>query len=269
MAKKVFYFPHDANARNDEKILAVRMKYGIEGYGIYFTLIEKLLESTGYTLLKDYNTIAFELRVSADKVKSIIEDFGLFEFTECRKNFYSKSLINRMNPLEEIRDKRREAGKKGAEKRWETKQNIANAIKSDSKPIANAIQKNSRVEYSIVDTKEILSKESTKKEELEAKKEDQRKKLAAAKAATLKRKEEFYEMLVPYVERYGKDMIRSFYEYWTETNRTGTKMKFELQKTWNLALRLGTWHNREPIYGKTTNKNNGEDSIGTGLNIVG
>ncbi len=117
MAKKTFYFPHDANARNDEKILAVRMKYGIEGYGIYFTLIEKLLESTEYTLLKDYNTIAFELRVGAEKVKSIVEEFGLFQFTECGKLFYSESLKNRMDPLEELREKRREAGRKGAEKR--------------------------------------------------------------------------------------------------------------------------------------------------------
>lgn len=252
MAKKTFYFPHDANARNDEKLLAVRMKYGMEGYGIYFTLIEKLLESTEYTLLKDYNTIAFELRVGADKVKSIVEDFGLFQFTDCGKLFYSESLKSRMDPLEEIRDKRREAGKKGAEKRWETKQKMANAINNDSKAMANAIEKNGRVEYSKVNTKEILSNESMKKSEtLEARREEQRKKLDAAKAATRKRKDDFYKTLIPYVERYGKEMTRAFYDYWTEPNRSGSKMKFELQKTWDLALRLGTWANREPIYGKT------------------
>ena len=263
MAKKTFYFPHDANARNDEKILAVRMKYGMEGYGIYFTLIEKLLESTDYILLKDYNTIAFELRVGAEKVKSIVEDFGLFQFTECGKLFYSESLKSRMDPLEEIRDKRREAGKKGAEKRWKTKQKMANAIKEDSKAMANATEKNGRVEYSKVNTKEILSNESIKKEEsLEARKAEQRKKLIAAKAATSKRQKEFYNSLRPYVERYGKDMIRAFYDYWTEPNRSCSKMKFELQKTWDLALRLGTWNNREPIYGKT------KETIQAGPTIV-
>ena len=263
MAKKTFYFPHDANARNDEKILAVRMKYGMEGYGIYFTLIEKLLESTDYILLKDYNTIAFELRVGAEKVKSIVEDFGLFQFTECGKLFYSESLKSRMDPLEEIRDKRREAGKKGAEKRWKTKQKMANAIKEDSKAMANATAKNGRVEYSKVNTKEILSSESIKKaESLEARKAEQRKKLIAAKAATSKRQKEFYNSLRPYVERYGKEMIRAFYDYWTEPNRSGSKMKFELQKTWDLALRLGTWNNREPIYGKT------KETIQAGPTIV-
>lgn len=244
MAKKTFYFPHDANARNDEKILAVRMKYGMEGYGIYFALVEKLLESTDYILLKDYNTIAFELRVGAEKIKSIVEDFGLFQFTECGKLFYSESLKSRMIPLEEVRDKRSIAGKKGAEKRWKEKQKMANAINNDSKSIANAIKKNSRVEDSIVLDKEILSIESKKKTE------EQIKKANAAKAATLKRKEEFYESLVPYVPRYGKEMIRAFFNFWSEPNRTQTKMKFELQKTWDLALRLGTWNNREPIYGK-------------------
>lgn len=33
------YFPHDSNARNDAKILKVRMKYGAEGYGVYFMRI--------------------------------------------------------------------------------------------------------------------------------------------------------------------------------------------------------------------------------------
>ena len=40
--KKTSYFSHDSNARNDEKILAVRMKYGAEGYGIYFMILERL-----------------------------------------------------------------------------------------------------------------------------------------------------------------------------------------------------------------------------------
>lgn len=166
MAKKTFYFPHDANARNDEKILAVRMKYGMEGYGIYFALIEKLLESTDYILLKDYNTIAFELRVGAEKIKSIVEDFGLFQFTECGKLFYSDSLNSRMNPLEEIRDKRSIAGKIGAEKRWGERQKIANAIKDNSKAMANANRKNGRVEESKVEYSKVKDNNTDNSNEL-------------------------------------------------------------------------------------------------------
>lgn len=82
---------------------------------------------------------------------------------------------------------------------------------------------------------------------VEAKKAEQAKKLAAAKAATLKRRKKFGESLIPYMERYGKDMIRAFYDWWSELNKSETKMRFETEKTWELAKRLATWANREKI----------------------
>lgn len=117
MAKEALYFPHDGNARNDDKMIAVRMRHGAEGYAIYFMILERLFEGTNYMSLKDYNVIAFELRVSADKVKSVIEDFGLFQFTDDGKRFYSESLNRRMEPLNRVREQRRLAGKASAELR--------------------------------------------------------------------------------------------------------------------------------------------------------
>lgn len=67
-----------------------------------------------------------------------------------------------------------------------------------------------------------------------------------AKASTLElRKEKFGESLIPFVEKYGKAMIRAFFDYWTEPNRSQTKMRFELQKTWETSRRLATWASRE------------------------
>jgi hypothetical protein len=117
MAKEAFYFSHDCNARNDEKLIAVRMRFGAEGYGVYFMILERLMESTNYIHVKDYNTISFDLRVNNSIVKEIIEDFGLFVFTEDGKSFYSESFIRRMKPLDNIREQRRLAGKKSAKKR--------------------------------------------------------------------------------------------------------------------------------------------------------
>ena len=45
--KTSFYFDHDYNARNDQKILELRSEYGWAGYGIYFAIIEVLCESNG------------------------------------------------------------------------------------------------------------------------------------------------------------------------------------------------------------------------------
>ena len=67
----------------------------------------------------------------------------------------------------------------------------------------------------------------------------------AAKAATLSRKEGFYNSLIPFVGHYPKEMIRSFFDYWSELNKSETKMRFELQKTWEINHRLATWASRE------------------------
>lgn len=65
------------------------------------------------------------------------------------------------------------------------------------------------------------------------------------KAGMEKRRAKFYESLVPFVETYGKEMVREFYDYWTEPNKSGTRMRFELERTWSLSRRLGTWAKRD------------------------
>ena len=73
----------------------------------------------------------------------------------------------------------------------------------------------------------------------------------AAKAATLSRKESFYQSLVPYVGQFPKEMIRAFFDYWSELNKSETKMRYELEKTWELPRRLATWASREKVPSKT------------------
>ncbi|EOE6413483.1 DnaD domain protein [Enterococcus hirae] len=128
------YFPHDSNSRNSDKLLPVRMKFGAEGYGIYFMILERLRDEKNYMSVKDYNMLAFDLRVDAGKVKSIVEDFGLFAFTENGECFYSEGFNKRMEIKDEKSKKRSEAGKKGAEKRWQKNSNaIAKLLANDSK----------------------------------------------------------------------------------------------------------------------------------------
>ena len=71
--------------------------------------------------------------------------------------------------------------------------------------------------------------------------------------ATEKRKEKFYQELVPYVAIYGKDMVRKFYDYWSEPNKSMTKMRYELERTWDTKRRLNTWASRENIIRRRTN----------------
>lgn len=137
------YFSHDSNARNSDELIPVRMKFGAEGYGVYFMLLERLREEGNYTSIKDYNTIAFDLRVDTSIIKSVIEDFGLFAFTEDGECFYSEGLNKRMAFMEEKSKKRSEAGRKGAEKRWSQNQNESNAMNEENKNIAKKWQTDS------------------------------------------------------------------------------------------------------------------------------
>ena len=43
-------------------------------------------------------------------------------------------------------------------------------------------------------------------------------------------------------------MIREFYDYWSEPTRSGNKMRFEQQPTWELSRRLATWAKNQDTY---------------------
>lgn len=119
------YFPHDSNARNDERLVKVRMQHGPAGYGVYFMLVERLREDPEYMSVVDYNLIAFDLRIDASLAKSIIRDFGLFAFTvdpERGECFYSESLRQRMARKDEITAKRKAASALGVSVRQENRE---------------------------------------------------------------------------------------------------------------------------------------------------
>lgn len=42
-------------------------------------------------------------------------------------------------------------------------------------------------------------------------------------------------------QKYGQQMLQDFFDYWSEPNPSGTKMRFELQKTWDINRRLARW----------------------------
>lgn len=81
-----------------------------------------------------------------------------------------------------------------------------------------------------------------------------------ARAAPLEdRAKEFYESLVPFVGKYGKETLRDFYEYWSEPTQDKKKMRWELQRTWSVSRRLRTWREKER---EINNRNRYEASRG-------
>jgi hypothetical protein len=55
------------------------------------------------------------------------------------------------------------------------------------------------------------------------------------------RKTSFASTLEPFLKIYGRDMLNEFFKYWTEPNKSNTKFRAELEKTWDVERRLETW----------------------------
>jgi hypothetical protein len=117
MKKDTFYFPHDYNAVTDVKILFMRQQLGMEGYGIYWFLIESLANAGGRLPMKIIPVLAMQIQVTEVKVKAVIESFELFEVVE--NQFFSV----RLNEHLQVRNLFSESGKRGALARWNKVEN--------------------------------------------------------------------------------------------------------------------------------------------------
>lgn len=64
-------------------------------------------------------------------------------------------------------------------------------------------------------------------------------------------KNAFLQTLQTYKEFYPREMLNEFYLYWTEPNKSMTKIKWQLEKTWDVKQRLRVWAARNKDFQKT------------------
>lgn len=119
MKKNTYYFSHDYNARNDTKVLFLRMQLGMEGYGIYWFLIESLAESGGILPFQLIPVLAMQMHTTEAKVKAVVSGFNLFEITD--EHFFSLRLNDHLEKVNQIKLNASMRGKLSAEKRKSTK----------------------------------------------------------------------------------------------------------------------------------------------------
>ena len=122
--KDTYYFSHDCGARNDPKMLQLRVKMGWEGYGIYFAFIEVLSEQSNY-MFPSKAVASLELGLGV--AKPLLDDFlseavsvGLLK--EKDDYIFSESLLRRMEIKAERSKKLSLAGRKGGLKAARLKQ---------------------------------------------------------------------------------------------------------------------------------------------------
>ena len=220
--KDAYYFSHDSNMWNDPKIIKVRRKHGMVGYGLVNRLNEMLRNEKDNRLGLDEDTlddIVFDINdklICRDVLEDVILHFKLYEREDSDDNefgyFYSKRMRRNMEKMEEIKQKRSYAGQ----------------MSGKARQVLNTSSTN-------------VQQNSTRKG-----KENKENKLKVRSAL-------FFKQLTPFENEFGKETIVEFHNYWSEPNKNGNKMRFEMEKTWDAKRRLSRWSNND--FGN--NKNNG------------
>ncbi|MDH6357635.1 DUF4373 domain-containing protein [Parabacteroides sp. PF5-9] len=212
MKKDAYYFPHDSNAKDDPKCVLLIDQLGLEGYGIFWILIETLREQPDYKYpLNLLPALARRYNTSAEKIGTVVRSYELFNI-EDEKIFFSESLIKRMLPLEDKKEKARIA----AEIRWKKYERNANALQSHSEGNTNAM---------------LIREENIKGKEI---KRDNRLKADRFSPPTVE------EIKIYCLERGNKVDSEKFYDFYLSKNWMIGKNKM---KDWKAAVR--TWEKRE------------------------
>lgn len=114
MPKDAYYFSHDSNAKDDPKCVLLIEQLGMEGYGIFWVLIETLRDQPEYKYpLVLIPALARRYCTTAEKMKTVIMSYGLFQ-VENDEFFYSDSLNRRMEKWNDMSERQRQR----ALKRW-------------------------------------------------------------------------------------------------------------------------------------------------------
>jgi hypothetical protein len=132
--KDAYYFPHDSNARNDPKMSALKLKYRAFGVGMYWIFIEILRDQEEFKYFIDqdivWDNLADEFMTTPKKAEEFINDcihkFKLLKTDG--QHIWSDSLIRRLKPMLEERDKKSAGGKKGMQSRWGNKSSENNLV---------------------------------------------------------------------------------------------------------------------------------------------
>lgn len=236
------YFSHDKDMRNDEKIKAVRKKFGHEWYSCWCMFLEKLCDADNFKL--EYNELNLELwggdfDIEAEKLKLIIDYFIKIKLVFIEENYlYSQKLIDRFEWMLEKRSREKEKVKNiirwenwkfQSKKPWLTVKNN-NFTVSHGQSATEMPQ--SKVKYSKVNiSKDIIKKDIEKR---------------------------FFEILSEYEKIWNLDIkeileikeitnwilewdeLLKFYNYRAEKTKTG-EMRWELEKTFEIKRRLIKW----------------------------
>lgn len=225
-----FYFPHDYNAHNDERLLMLRAEFGAEGYGVFWMILESMaMASNGQINRVAIGGLSLGYGVPKDRLLAIIDYCIAIElFKESQEQaIYSDRMLSHIA----IRQSLSDAGRAGAAKRWSTSQKNSHPI---SPPNANERKGKEKKGKEIDDSTVVAPSAPTPAQEARKFFEDEQ------------AREEIIAKLIASgtTEEFARAEVRKFCYYWTERNKSGTKQRWETEKAFEVRRRLSTWLQR-------------------------
>jgi hypothetical protein len=228
------YFPLDVSFFSDIKVRKILRACGSQSASILICLLCNIYSDKGYYILWDEDlpfVIADSVGVSEGAVKEVI-------LKALQVEFFNQDLYNRYKILTSGGIQSRFIAAVYKRKEIEYKSEY---LVSDVHNLVSDV----RNEVSDIQNTQSKVKEKNKETTPNGVAKNENLSLAQIQESLDKRQRVFGESLVSYVQIYGKNIIRAFYDYWTEPNKSKTKMRFELERTWDVKRRLNTWISRE------------------------
>lgn len=111
--KNADYFSHSATLRSKDTILAVRRKFGIEGYGIYIMLQERLTDENYWRI--EFNELTVEVLagdfgIGPERLREMLEYFIMLKLLELKEGYLEDPrLTESFDGLIEYREKKRQS----------------------------------------------------------------------------------------------------------------------------------------------------------------
>lgn len=226
----VDYFPFLCEEGN--KMFYLEETYGNDGFATFVKLLRELAKTDYHYLnLSKPSTLMYlsaKCKVSKDVLEAIIND--LVDLGKFDQILWSENrVIWCPDFVESIQDAYKKRNNKCI-----TYEGLLTLL------ISLGIRKPNKLTTIVSDNPQSKVKES-KVEEIKEKYEA--------------RKLKFSSTLEPFLEIYGREFLKDFNAYWTEPNKSGTKFKQELEKTWDLSRRLETWAKNDKNFQNGTKSN--------------
>lgn len=246
----VDYFPHYVNS--GKTLFTVEQRFGNDGYSFLFKILEILGKTENHFIdcrnAADYEFLISITKVSREKAEEIMElltILGTFDADLWRHRIiYSENFIKNLEGVYERR-----------KRKTLTKQDLCKqlSVKCKQKPAAKTLPSTETPQSKV---KKSIG-EKSKEEDVEISDE-----ISPAQKAR-----EFFKKIEE--ENLDEnDERKKFYNYWTEKNKSGTKQRWELEKTFEVGKRFATWQQNaakfnSQNYGKNQRNNQGSGHVST------